>query len=612
MLERNYNMNKKNKKHSTDTNWKIIFLCILCVISLTTSIFTLIRANLQYNEIIDIKQKIEDCTTENNLSIDSNAYIEFCDKITNRSDAALSQLISIVGIFASVITILGILITFKAPKDIEDKISELHNMLIKSQKIEEEQQYLLLISNALNEKTIYHRIKHLTDVINSYPNKWQAYLYRGNEYHEKGNYDNAINDYKLAKNFGCDDEIYYNSISMTLSARATKTKNITDLEQAKKYITKAIESKPENPEYYNNRGNIYFEMSDLDNAIKDYELALSLDPENYEAYTNKANVYIAKTESTANIEEKIKYQEAAIETIKHAIDLNSEDSQNLRRLNKLLKETIKNSVKKETGEEVEINYNTDIKNLSYKTSEKAGDLLYDEGNYIDAITEYTDALTEFNTPFREVLNDSINIINQLCIKIYNCKKQIPSVNVDDRINRKLQMLIIMLNGLAFDFYKDNNYLEAGKWYELAVILNGYGTSSSNNLAYMMRRKEYISSLFKIEDLLSCKTPDETSAFLRINRALCYVKGKSPQEEFKAALKEVHVCENELTPAIEWWSNEEMVGTEESNFVLTLLAIMNKLELDENITINDLIQKSKTDGYFIPDNYEEIVEEIENN
>ena len=604
-------MSKKAKKLTIDQNWKIIFLCVVCVISLTTSLFTLIRANQQYNEIVDIKQKIEMYTTESNLSIDSNAYIEFCDKITNRSDAALNQIISIVGIFASIITIMGILITFKAPKDIEDKISELHKMLLKSQRIEDEQQYLLLISNALNEKTIYHRIKHLTNVINKYPNRWQAYLYRGNEYHDKGNYDSAINDYKLSKNFGCDDETYYNFISITLNARATKSNSITDLEQAKKYITKAIESKPENPEYYNNRGTIYFEMSEFDSALSDYELALSLDPENYEAYTNKANVYIAKTERTTNIEDKIKYQKSAIESIKHAIDLNSEDSQNLRCLNRLLKEAIKNSIKAETGEEIEINYNTDIKNLSYKTSEKAGDLFYKEENYLDAITEYTDALSEFNTPFDDMFKENVNIIHSLCTKIYYCKKKIPSVNVDERINRKLQMLIILIDASAFESYKANNYQEAGKLFELSTILTGYGTSSSNNLAYMIRRNEYTSKLFKIEDLLSCKTPDETSSFLRINRALYCFKGNDPQKEFKDALKEIRVCENELTSAIEWWSNEEMVGTRESNFVLTLLAIMNKIELDENITIEELIQKAKADGYVIPNDYKTIVADIEN-
>lgn len=560
-----------------------------------------------------MENKLENYIVTNNESnnevLKSNAYIEFCEAINNRADTAFNELITIVGIFASVMTLLGVLITFKAPKDLENEISELRELMHKTHNIVSEQEYLLSISDALKEKTIYHRIKALTIVINKHPDKWQAYLYRGGEYSVKKKYDKAISDYKLAKSFGCDEEIYCNNMSIALCERYNVSKQKSDYDQALTFISKAININPEEPMYYNNRGIIYTERKEHEKADKDFDTAISLDSENYEAYASKANLYIEISNDATNVVTENDFREKAIESIHKALELNSEDSYNLKRLDQLVKEKLLNEsakdkldIKKEPTQE-------DVDNLVLRINEKLGDIYSSDENYVEAITNYTNALIKYNSFTISITDENLPVIDRICDKIHKCKEKMPSIDIVDSVYRKLQFLIVKLTSVAFENYQSKDFLQAGRIFEYATILNGFGTAASNNLAYMIRRGEYICERFKIEDLLSCKTPEESSAFLRINRAICMVQGYGFEKDFSKALKEIFICESELSDALNWWTDEETVGSIESNLVLLLLHLMNKTELDETYVIQDMIDQAISDGYDLPENACEIAAQV---
>ncbi|MCH5192022.1 MAG: tetratricopeptide repeat protein [Oscillospiraceae bacterium] len=601
-------MQKNDSKTRTISNWKVVFISLLCLFSIIISALSLIFAQQQTAKNNAFREEIKSyLSDEESIDLKTNAYLEFCESINNKADSVFNELLTIVGIFASIITLLGVLITFKAPKDIELEIDKLHNLLTETQFISEEQKYLLEISSAIKEKTIYHRIRALDEVINKFPNKCQAYIHRGNEYDDKKEYNKAISDYKSANKLGCDKETYYNNMSISLSKRAKATGNRMDQEQALVYISKAINLCPEDAIYYTNRGTIYEEMNQFEKALIDYDKALSLDPENYEAYTNKAILYMDLTHSTEDDILSSEYREKAINCIRKALELNSEDNYNLNRLNKLLKEKLeseKDDVIEDDDQEV-------INNLLFSINEKMGDIDCEREDYVAAISNYTDALISYNITSEKTIIENLPLIDRICNKIFDCKSKMPSIDISDSINRKLLLLIIMLNDIAFNYYKNQQFANAGKMFEYTTILSGYGTSASNNLAYMIRRSEYICNRFKLQDLLSCRTPDETSSFLRINRALCRIKGIEYNRSIEEALREINVCENELESALTWWSDAESVGTDESNLVLLLLSIMDKIELDDNYDIQEMIRTAISDGYDLPNDILEIAETIRN-
>ncbi len=590
------------KKHSTNkksNNWKSIFLIIVCIISLCLSVASFIIMLHNHSNMDTISQKLDNYSEllqKDEENYKSDAYVEFCESVNSRMDNAVSELITIVGVFASIMTLLGVLITFKAPKDIEKEIVELKGLFEKTNDIIEEQEYLLLISDAVKEKTTYHRIRSLTQIITKSPNRWQAYLYRGSEYDNKKEYDKAIKDYKMSNEYGCDDEVYYNNVSIALSKRYKVTKNKIDQEQAIQYISKAIEINPEDANYFNNRGSIYGEMEKHELAKKDFETAISIDPENYEAYANLAKWTFAMMRINNNQEEQEKYRNNAITFIEKALELNYEDSQNLKQLSDLL------SHEHESDKRIKSIIDTLI-----KVNERSGDIDYQEEDYISAISGYAKALSVFNGAPIEIIQDNIDIIKRICEKIYDTKNKTSGIDANYSLERKLILLIYSIIQIAFECYKEQNYSEAGILFEYATVLNGFGTVSSNNLAYMIRRGEYDSKKFNIPDLLNCKSLEDSSSFLRINRALCHLTGKGLEKDFKKALVEINICNDELEEAIKWWENKELVGEEESNVVLFLLLIMDKIKYEDetgniNDITNDMLETAKQDGYDIPANY----------
>ena len=427
-------------------------------------------------------------------------------------------------------------------------------------------------------------------------------MYRGSEYDDKKEYDKAIKDYKASKEYGCEDEVYYNNMSIALSNRYKITNNVADQKQAHELISKAIDINPENSSYYNNRGSIYDEMGNYKLAKKDFETAISIDPENFEAYSNLAKLCFSMMRLADSSNEREELKKNAIKYIDKALELNYEDSDNLKQLSEMLSNEHKS--------EEEIN---SIIGLLIRVNERSGDIDFEESEYNNAVSGYSKALSVFNGAPDEIIKNSIRDIERICEKIYKCKKIASIDGTDIRSNSRNLPLILTLNNMAFRYYSNKDYSVAGHIYELATILDGFGTVSSNNLGYIVRRGEYKSEKFTLSELLSCKSLEDSSSYLRINRALCFVSGIGFNKDIEYALREILMCEKDLDNAIRWWKDKSMVGRKESNLVLVLLALMDKIKLDDNDNdINKLISTAINDGYDIPNNIAEIANDIKSN
>ena len=67
-----------------------------------------------------------------------------------------------------------------------------------------------------------------------------------------------------------------------------------EYKEAINHYTKAIKLKPDFPEAYYNRGNVYAEKGDFDSAIKDFDTAIQLKPDHAAAYNNRGLTYKEK------------------------------------------------------------------------------------------------------------------------------------------------------------------------------------------------------------------------------------------------------------------------------------------------------------------------------
>ena len=69
------------------------------------------------------------------------------------------------------------------------------------------------------------------------------------------------------------------------------------------HYTRTLELKPDLPEVYTNRGNVYRDIGELDEAIADYNSTTELDPNDANAYNNRGNAYSDKNEIDKAIED---------------------------------------------------------------------------------------------------------------------------------------------------------------------------------------------------------------------------------------------------------------------------------------------------------------------
>ena len=136
-----------------------------------------------------------------------------------------------------------------------------------------------------------------------------AYLefHRGLTYHLKGNeagdleekqaaYEKSVMHYTRSLRLKPDIPEGYNH-------RGNVYYDKGDIERAIEDYNKAIEDNPDDAVPYNNRGSIYFDEGHIDKAIEDWNKSVELNPEFAKGYYNRGNAYLVEGEIDTAVKE---------------------------------------------------------------------------------------------------------------------------------------------------------------------------------------------------------------------------------------------------------------------------------------------------------------------
>ncbi len=290
------------KRQKIGVNWVIIFIVLILIANLVATVLLYNSYLYQRDLIKGIENKADNSASKDDIN---SLYLDYYRELSAKTDEAINRILTIVAIIAGAVTIFSVLLAFKAPKDIDRRIDEIKNEIYTAKQAAEEAKYQVQITNALAEKSIPNLVvdMELNDVIDRYPNKPDAYLYRGHQYVERGQYEDAIKDYGMAKKYGIELCKYFNAMGIVFNRSGNYPRSI-------EYYTNAIKERPI-PSYYNNRSTVYRKNKEMDKAIADCNEALSLDPECISACLNLWRVYSDLAKGETIPQKKIEYEDKA-------------------------------------------------------------------------------------------------------------------------------------------------------------------------------------------------------------------------------------------------------------------------------------------------------------
>jgi tetratricopeptide (TPR) repeat protein len=116
--------------------------------------------------------------------------------------------------------------------------------------------------------------------------EWGIYFYRGNARLYRGDFDQAIEDYRKSIDLEDDHAEAYNNCGNAYAA-------LGDYNQAVRYYDKAIELRHDYAEAFNNRSVAYYALGDYNLAVGDCKEAIKWKPDYAVAYNNCGNAYAA-------------------------------------------------------------------------------------------------------------------------------------------------------------------------------------------------------------------------------------------------------------------------------------------------------------------------------
>jgi len=111
-----------------------------------------------------------------------------------------------------------------------------------------------------------------------------AYLQKGDDYLNKGLYDESIEECLKALKINPDNASIYNLMGLVYSKEASFCKPL-------EYYLKAVNNNPDDYKSQYNLGIVYENNADLDNALIAYKKAAAINPSSYEALHSIADAY---------------------------------------------------------------------------------------------------------------------------------------------------------------------------------------------------------------------------------------------------------------------------------------------------------------------------------
>ena len=243
-----------------------IFFVILILFLLIGFIFTidsLFSIKQELNELQTTTEILKQQVVSSDLITVENEIIQYYRELSDKTDSAISRIIPIVGILVAFVSLFSALLAFKAPRDIENYLSELKRLINKSEESTLNAIYQTKIYNALNMNydgilTLAQKIKNLSEIIKTYPQKPDAYMHRGIIYNQlaqtseekdkKKYFYSALSDYEMAQHLGLKDENYYYAVGEIYN-------QINEFAKSMECFNKALLQNPNDYKSYIKRGN---------------------------------------------------------------------------------------------------------------------------------------------------------------------------------------------------------------------------------------------------------------------------------------------------------------------------------------------------------------------
>lgn len=559
------------------TSLIIIILSILTIIMVGMIVYSVnaVAALKQEMKTIEDKVDIANSFVYNTENTEYSHYILLSDN----AKAEMDRLVTTVGVLATIYTIFGALIVFRAPHEIDKKISNLDNWVSEAKESGETAKYLAEINEALTisteaEFTNYCKIRSITKIIDKYPNRPEAYIQRGFIYDKMKKYDEAISDYRIANKLGYNDASIFSNIGVAYDKKKEYAK-------AEYYYTKAINKDPNDADYYINRGGCYDDMHDYEKALEDYNEAIKIDPEERDAYINRALTYESMKEEAAAETEKTYYHEKLIDDLKKALEIDPDHKKTKRLLEKNVRDE------------------KTIFEYFAKIYERYADQNID--NPTKAMTSYIDAFESWYLYYTEGNKDSIKGLFNLINKMYSIAPDDVKKVIEKTAESKV--FTIGLKDIGIKAYEEGDHLIAEKTFILLVKYAPESKSGCLNLAYMKRRGETELTELTVQELIEKSKPEqEGDAIWCTNKALCHVSSiEGFEQSLTKAVEVIKTITKNIDDAIQWWNNSDLVGEKENNMVMLLYALGSiNHEIETDTSIEERKEAARKAGYYVDD------------
>lgn len=240
-------------------------------------------------------------------------------------------------------------------------------------------------------------------------------------------------------------------------------------------------------------------------------------------------------------------------------------------------------------------------------------------NIIDSLSIYIDSIdSQFEK--RELYKKAVDICNRSRLYedwAYFCSCYLNNVEKQEEEefwlnNKKYRKYLDAIENmsLAIQEYVNQNIdkckdmlLESSKVFD--ELFEGKYNPALINICFMARRGEVQGLEISVLEELNKITWMNNNAFLNINKALSYIM----EGEWDNARKEIKKIDSKLLDAIEWWSQEQVVGRTEKDTVLLLLLLENKIDGSiKEINTEEFWQEIETKSS-IPDEMKNEIKDI---
>lgn len=528
-------------------------------------------------DIISIESTINSISEFGNTASMEGAYISSFSELSDHANAEMDRLISVVGIIATVYTVFGALIVFKAPHEIDKRITKLNEYMHQANAAAEEAKYQAKVLDVIvrgddGDLTSFSKIQKMTEIIEEYPDRRDAYMERGFLFDNMKRYDEAINDYLIALKISeRKDASCFNDIAVAYSKKG-------DEQKALKYYAKAIKIDTNNSVYYANRGASYNVLGEYQKALVDYQKALDIDEKNKGALKNRSTTYWHLMKKEKDEIKRVEYYHLMIDDLISAIELDPED--------KIARQLLVQR----------LNANVNVDKMLAEIDEKIGDLEVVEKHLYEGVKQYSEAILSYLEAESEENKEYLSDIERLIIKIYDIGDEKLFSQIDD--DEIFITFFVALHKISIRFYYAGNKSGAEKSLLILYHFSCKKKVAAIYLAYMKRRHETELTTQSVKELLTeCRNTQD--GLWCVNTALCYVYGIDGYKmDWKEAIAILNLAED-TEDAILLWSNREIVGDQEHNIVMILFHLSDKFDVEDNIKIEARISKAVDDGFLIP-------------